>query len=645
MKLFRSLKGHFSIVAVTSLIVVFAMLNGYGSNSGQTGQTAPIPETFRFVFLADSRGGGATGLGHPIDTEVLDPIIQTIKNLNPPPKFVIFGGDMAYRGYIYTHDYPTGYTFQMWKDLFSDLENAGIPVYTAIGNHELYRHDDIHPDNGFALENQQKFQNVFSENPTNGPPGYEHLAYSFTSPGGDSFFAVLDPYYLTSDVIPDGLGGNIDPIELSWLTNQVAQSKAMHKFLFIHTPYYYVSNDPEESSAANQSFTELWSFLDTNNFDFYACGHQHLFSVKTIDSNVPPDPQTTPPTTLWKNSVVQLLNGTCGAPISTGPIDPGIKTLWDVHNDAQTYYFSVVDISGRVVTVNSYSGNTGTYSIFDTFSIDKSRRSIPTATGTGTATFTTSSGCISNLTALATTPCGTTPAASLNFPQGFFSFNITPIAPGSTVTITATLPSNMPANTQYWKCVNWQWVQIPVVSVVGNVMTIQLTDGGPGDADGVANGTIVDPGGPAIPVVNPNPTPHGASMPAQPESPVLLASISVKSATLSATNVAPGMPVTVRASVANSGNANGSSVIKLYVNGEEETSQSVKIESGKSVQVTFTVSRNEPGTYTVSVGGAQAGSFVVDQFADPNIILYISGALLLFAFVFGVILIIRRRQR
>jgi len=48
-----------------------------------------------------------------------------------------------------------------------------------------------------------------------------------------------------------------------------------------------------------------------------------------------------------------------------------------VHNDAQTYYFSVVDISGCTVTVNSYSGYTGTYSVFDTFSIDKCPSNMP----------------------------------------------------------------------------------------------------------------------------------------------------------------------------------------------------------------------------------------------------------------------------
>ena len=129
--------------------------------------------------------------------------------------------------------------------------------------------------------------------------------------------------------------------------------------------------DPEEPSAADSTYTELWSFLDANKFDFYACGHSHLYSRKTIDSSVLPNPQTTPPTPAWQNNVVQLLNGTCGAGPSTGTIDPAIKTSWNVHNDDKTYYFSVVDISGSTVTVNSYSGYTGAYSIFDTFTINK----------------------------------------------------------------------------------------------------------------------------------------------------------------------------------------------------------------------------------------------------------------------------------
>ena len=148
-------------------------------------------------------------------------------------------------------------------------------------------------------------------------------------------------------------------------------NKAIHKFLFIHTPYYYTSDDPEEPSAANESFTALWSFLDASKFDFYACGHSHLFARKTIDSSIPPTPQTAPPTPSWQNNVVQLLNGTCGAGPDSQTIDPAIKTARNVNNDSKTDYFSVIDISGNTVTVNSYKGYTGAYNVFDTFTVDK----------------------------------------------------------------------------------------------------------------------------------------------------------------------------------------------------------------------------------------------------------------------------------
>jgi len=320
-------------------------------------------ETLRFVFLADSR---SDSLINPINTTVLNAIIAQIQALSPPPAFVIFGGDMAYRGSI-----RGTYQFQAFKDLFAPLTNAGIPLYTAMGNHELYNE---HSSNGFFLANQQQFQQVFSENPGNGPPGYEHLVYSFTSPGGDAFLAVLDPYYLTADVPSEKvkLGGHIDYTQLNWLSFQAAQTKATHKFLFIHTPYYYVTGGtPDEKSAADVSFTYLWSILDFNKFDFYACGHSHLYSRKAIDSSITPFPQPTPPlppVDPWKNNVVQLLCGTCGAGVdTTAPtVNP---SLWHISQLPNTYYFSVVDVKGPQVTVNSYQGNTGNYTVFDSYTI------------------------------------------------------------------------------------------------------------------------------------------------------------------------------------------------------------------------------------------------------------------------------------
>ena len=312
---FPIVKSHCNIIAIMLLnIIVVAMLTGC---SKKKSEEPPVGtgETLRFVFLADSRGDS---LGYMIDTAALNPIIRRIDTLNPKPSFIVFGGDMCYRGYMKGH-----YTFQEFKDLFQSLASKGIKLYFTVGNHELYHE---HASYGYFLVNQQQFQSTFSENPANGPAGFEHLVYSFTDPGTSSFFAVLDPYYINRDTVHMGLGGTIDSAEMAWLMAQVSQTNALHKFLFIHTPYYYVTNDPEEPSSADSSYTKLWAFLDANKFDFYACGHQHLYSRRTIVDTIPPVPQTTPPTPAWHNNVVQLLNGTCGAGPSTGTIDANIKT-------------------------------------------------------------------------------------------------------------------------------------------------------------------------------------------------------------------------------------------------------------------------------------------------------------------------------
>jgi hypothetical protein len=98
-------------------------------------------------------------MGDMIDTTALNPIIRQIGTLSPKPAFVVFGGDMCYRGYM-----DKEYTFEHFKDLLAGLTSTGIPLYTLMGNHELYHE---HSRYGFLLVNQQQFQSVFSENPSN----------------------------------------------------------------------------------------------------------------------------------------------------------------------------------------------------------------------------------------------------------------------------------------------------------------------------------------------------------------------------------------------------------------------------------------------------------------------------------------------
>ncbi|MFA5400008.1 MAG: choice-of-anchor U domain-containing protein, partial [Dehalococcoidia bacterium] len=231
----------------------------------------------------------------------------------------------------------------------------------------------------------------------------------------------------------------------------------------------------------------------------------------------------------------------------------------------------------------------------DTGAYELTQASVATSTGSGTAYFSTLNGYFTNLTAKDESALACTPREDLSFPHGLFSFTVTGITPGSSATIVIILPADMPADTEYWKCINGQWVDC--TSMLGSnnsdsVLTITIRDGGLGDADGVANGVITDPGGPALVVtpppsnqtlVNAGPQSSSPSIPApSSQAPIGLPNIYVQSASLSADRVAPGDVLTVNVGVANRGTGKGSTTIRLYVNGEEDSSRGITLESGDS---------------------------------------------------------------
>ena len=134
----------------------------------------------------------------------------------------------------------------------------------------------------------------------------------------------------------------------------------------------------------------------------------------------------------------------------------------------------------------------------------------PSATGSGsiTASFTGGGSTCTYTTAQfiplsghpASPPAGSAPTG-VNFPHGLFDFVLANCTPGSTVTVTITYPSALPANTQYWKYGPTaatpapHWYVLPA-TLGGNSATFSITDGGLGDDDLTANGSIVDQGGP-----------------------------------------------------------------------------------------------------------------------------------------------------
>ncbi|MDQ1313994.1 MAG: sorting protein [Pseudomonadota bacterium] len=134
----------------------------------------------------------------------------------------------------------------------------------------------------------------------------------------------------------------------------------------------------------------------------------------------------------------------------------------------------------------------------------------PAATGDITASFTGGgAGCgysVSQyipLSGHSASPPAAAPAGFL-FPHGLFDFTLRGCTPGSTITLTITYPQTLPAGTVYWKYGptptdgSYHWYQLPA-TISGNTATFSITDGGLGDDDLTANGTIVDQGGPGVP--------------------------------------------------------------------------------------------------------------------------------------------------
>ena len=169
------------------------------------------------------------------------------------------------------------------------------------------------------------------------------------------------------------------------------------------------------------------------------------------------------------------------------------------------YHF--VNWTGDVSTINDVNSASttitmnGDYSIVANFEpvVGVQTQCVESATGTGEVCITTSHGFIEDLEALPSIPPA--PPADIVFPHGMFSFKVTGLELGQTVTITVELPGPVPSGTRWWKEHMGAWYSIPITVIEPNVISFTLTDGVfPGDSDKTEDGVITDPGGPGNPV-------------------------------------------------------------------------------------------------------------------------------------------------
>lgn len=96
-------------------------------------------------------------------------------------------------------------------------------------------------------------------------------------------------------------------------------------------------------------------------------------------------------------------------------------------------------------------------------------------------------------------PAGLPPApGGASLPAGLVSYSLTGVSVGGDATVSLFVPDTTGV-TGYAKLENGSWSLLPAdrVQILSDRVVLRLTDGGVGDADGLANGVIVDPGGPA----------------------------------------------------------------------------------------------------------------------------------------------------
>ena len=135
----------------------------------------------------------------------------------------------------------------------------------------------------------------------------------------------------------------------------------------------------------------------------------------------------------------------------------------------------------------------------------------PSGTGTGTITVGLGGGgaaCGFTTSQFLAAPPGVPPVPpvanpGITFPHGLFAFTVSACTVGSSVTFTILYPQVLPPGTQYWKYGPTiaqpapHWYVLPA-AIVGNKVTFTIADGGLGDDDLLANGAVVDAGGPGF---------------------------------------------------------------------------------------------------------------------------------------------------
>jgi len=204
------------------MILLLACVACSRSHSQTAPQTEPVElqlqvrTPFHFVAYGDSR------FHNPKDTEAANPavrqaLVQAIAQANPA--FICFTGDIVYNGYDKDD-------WKVWDSETAVWRTNKIPIYPALGNHDLHGSENIALDNYF-----ERF------------PGLKNSRY-YSVRAANTLMLVLDS---SLDEISGPQG--------RWLTQKLDHLPGDVDFVFIalHHPPYTSSSDMKTFGGGHSS--------------------------------------------------------------------------------------------------------------------------------------------------------------------------------------------------------------------------------------------------------------------------------------------------------------------------------------------------------------------------------------------------------
>jgi len=177
--------------------------------------------------------------------------------------FYVFGDSQGYQGGVEqivaaANQYRPQFVFHcgdltsfgqesQYQDIKAVLDQAQVPVYTTIGNHDI-------KEGGGAL-----YAEYFGSSTYSFDRGSAHITVFNTS------------------------SGDVAEHELAWLEQDLSQTNSEYKFVFTHIPPFNPLSELDHSLINTTTSTRLMALFEQEDVDVVFTGHIHVFNDSMIN--------------------------------------------------------------------------------------------------------------------------------------------------------------------------------------------------------------------------------------------------------------------------------------------------------------------------------------------------------------------------